>query len=630
MRKRNCSTRDIENAVDTQNGSLADNKSEIVHIVRNGTMENDHEHFLNFKCTSPGIYKKSSDIERKINASNTNVIKNVFISELEPTGRIVKRIEFDDVYMLNNENVKTEIPKVLLKSDKTNEKMDQEVANDNIECDALNRLANDVCKMAVKETVVINRKENEVISINQESKNTTVYKILEPEHFGLELIEDIIEVDVQNDSCNEFDVRQNSTSKPLASTKKHLRKAVKDKKNIRKYSNPLRNNYYPNSSRIVQKTRSGRVVKTNSSKQISLAELKSDKQEFDNLSNVLNNLKDTDYRGPKLLDLSSKNAPIEENVESKSIKSISKDDKPSPIRKRNFPLESICRTCNKIFLGRRLRKHFVQHPDHMKSNAVKKSTPENSNMTESTNSNGDLSIFHFLIEKLQKSNHLSEDQKADLLLTELNDFVEQLHLRSTRLIRNTSGLHFVNNRTARVLGIPEGHYALDLSAFEAPIETVEATNISTDSNPTQLTNGANSAVLNNRSLDYTNLSITIDETLTDEAAQKLNLSAGGKLLPPSEESLLRGVNDLVHTDINKIRPTNSTSVNRDTTKLMTTKPEPIESNTTTVIGNLLPPHLDHVSDNAVEAVSMKETPVVAPTPSTLSLDLSVDFFEFNN
>lgn len=242
---------------------------------------------------------------------------------------------------------------------------------------------------------------------------------------------------------------------------------------------------------------------------------------------------------------------------------------------RAVPNNSICPGCNKIFLGRRLQRHFVKFPEHMPRTADQQTAAP--------------SLFGLLTAQLQRHAHLSEEQRADLFLHELNDFVEQLQLRSQRLIRNTSGMHFVNARIARVLAIPEGQYALDMSAMEsahAPIPEPEGA---------VLSNGVSGVGSGARNLvDYTGLSMSLDDTLTDEAAQRLNLSAGGKLLPPSEESLLRNVSDLMQP--------------------------PVAAAPATVNHGY-----DHASDNAVEALTMKETP-----NTEAILDLNVDFFQFSN
>lgn len=269
--------------------------------------------------------------------------------------------------------------------------------------------------------------------------------------------------------------------------------------------------------------------------------------------------------------------------------------------KRSVPQNSICPGCNKIFLGRRLQRHFVKFPEHMPT-AIALARQQQQLHQQHQQEQAPLqqqpqlspTLFGLLTAQLQRHGHLSEEQRADLFLHELNDFVEQLQLRSTRLIRNTSGLHFVNARIARVLGIPEGQYALDMSAMEsaqAPTPEPELQQL--------MHTGAVQSARN--LVDYPGLSMSLDDTLTDEAAQRLNLSAGGKLLPPSEESLLRNVSDLM-------QPPGAVGA-----------PPTVGH----VAGAMLP-HYDHVSDNAVEALTMKETPNAA------ILDLNVEFFQFNN
>lgn len=271
---------------------------------------------------------------------------------------------------------------------------------------------------------------------------------------------------------------------------------------------------------------------------------------------------------------------------------------------RTVPQNAICPGCNKIFLGRRLQRHFVKFPEHMptaialarQQQQLQQQQQEQAQpQQQQQHSQMGPSLFGLLTSQLQRHGHLSEEQRADLFLHELNDFVEQLQLRSTRLIRNTSGLHFVNARIARVLGIPEGQYALDMSAMES----AQAPTPEPELQQLMHTNAVQSA---RNLVDYPGLSMSLDDTLTDEAAQRLNLSAGGKLLPPSEESLLRNVGDLMQPPVAVGAPP-------------TVLPH--------VAGAMLP-HYDHASDNAVEALTMKETPNAA------ILDLNVEFFQFNN
>lgn len=352
------------------------------------------------------------------------------------------------------------------------------------------------------------------------------------------------------------------------------------------------------------RTRSGRLVKLLKAP-LRIADInQASYLEADNVKNVINESKDKDFH------YKIKPLPI----------STDKDDLTVTVfetggftKSRRVPREAICPKCGKIFLGRRLNRHFTQHPDHMLGKVVENPLEQQPNVRIATdNTNEDKTLFRFLVSKLQKP-LLNEDQRADLFLNELNDLVEQLQLRSTRLIRNTSGLHFVSARTARLLGIPEGQYALDMSAIDSEAPFIDAEH-----------NGSNGeerkrhqvippvVTVSTPSLDYT--AISLDDTLTDEAAQKLNLSAGGKLLPPSEESLLRAVGDLVHDGLTKLVDAN-----------LLHPPRSVVQSTVT---STLVQQYDHVSDNAVEALTIKEDN--ASQEGTSLLDLKVDFFQFKN
>lgn len=295
------------------------------------------------------------------------------------------------------------------------------------------------------------------------------------------------------------------------------------------------------------------------------------------LEMLVADLRDKDYRAPMA-------APKSTSVSS-SV-SISQEPTTTTTIQRAVPKNAVCPGCGKIFLGRRLQRHFVKFPEHMPRPGEQTPPVAVATVPSTVHPPSTPSLFGLLTAQLQRHSHLSEEQRSDLFLNELNDFVEQLQLRSQRLIRNTSGLHFVNARIARVLGIPEGQYALDMSAMESPLAPMP------ESEGAALVAGSGSEGARNLVV-YAELSMSLDDPLTDEAAQRLNLSAGGQLHPPSEESLLRNVSDLMQPPVATAPPT----VNHG---------------------------YDHASDNAVEALTMKETP-----NTEAILDLNVDFFQFN-
>lgn len=609
----------------------------------------------------PGIYKRIEGVDNQDCNQKQVQKRNVFITDLEKTGRILTEKEFGRLYgsgenFPRNPKRKT-LPEPIKSEESLNDTVNFEVENssedgqENIKeeedvpkmLDNLKRLASNILKLAYRDHIVIDRETSEVVRTHHRTNQKTIYRFCQPAMLNLRNRSDeSIGVEVKREDL--IEKSRNKLGRP--------RKRLKEDANTRKMSNKIIKQESPSNKNEVprdkstksmsnSRTRSGRLVRA----PLTLAGIVSEivstsaESEPESMSSLLNDLGDTSYHNSKLEALDKKQdqsvtdakipletnpPPIEENIGESSPK-------------RKVPPEAICPTCHKIFLGKRLQRHFAQHPDHIKIPTITPNCPETTQLpvqqtqngtdTDCSNPSGsgeDISLFRFLVSKLQRSQQLNEDQKADLFLSELNDLVEQLQLRSSRLIRNTSGLHFVSQRCSKLLGIPEGQYALDLTAIEFPLEPEMQDN----ANSHNL--GSSSSTLpthiNTRSLDYTNLSITIDDTLTDEAAQKLNLSAGGKLLPPSEESLLRAVDDLVQTNINKIQSTSVVCASSDTSSLA-----PSNTNTTSVVANLLPPHIDHVSDNAVEAVHMKETSatVVSASENPL-LDLSVDFFQFNN
>uniref|UniRef100_A0A1B0FNN0 Uncharacterized protein n=1 Tax=Glossina morsitans morsitans TaxID=37546 RepID=A0A1B0FNN0_GLOMM len=570
------------------------------------TVEQDVLQPVSSKFLVPGIYKRIAEVDELSKRQVNEPSDSVFVSESQ--GRIIKRQDFHDLYALTDECGEPPPRKVLLlQSMEANYSDDIEVVDPQRvpkRWDALNHFAFDKLKITNHDHIVIDRKRNEVVRTERNTGQKTIYRFLDPQAMGLQKAEQRRgnNANVNNmgdlNSCegNKTVTEKNSNKRKMKAGRppKHLQALVR--KQVQKVED--KSQAKVKAPNLELRTRSGRLVKS-PGETIDWAK-ETPLNTSTDFNAFLNELRDGNYRGTNARQTKD---PI------LAIPTTDAEAEATP--KRKVPPEAICPTCYKIFLGRRLQKHFAQHPDHMKI--------ANNNNTNASSAVEDVTLFRFLITKLQKSQHLNEDQKADWFLNELNDFVEQLQLRSSRLVRNTTGMHFVNNRCSRILGIPEGQYALDLTAME-DFETPQLLHYE-HSNPPALPSGPSQ--VNTRSLDYTNLSITMDETLTDEAAQKLNLSAGGKLLPPSEESLLRAVDDLVHTDINKIHASNLLQPVVTNSKTTSVK-------SATVVANLLPLHIDHVSDNAVEAVSMKDISTAVTQQSTPLLDLSVDFFQFNN
>lgn len=205
-------------------------------------------------------------------------------------------------------------------------------------------------------------------------------------------------------------------------------------------------------------------------------------------------------------------------------------------------------------------KHFLTHPDHQKV------LNENNHLDK-------LDLYSFLVDKVK---HSPENIRTEVFLNELSNFITKLQNLSSRLIQNTTGMHFINQNLSKVLSIPEGCYSLDISA---------------------LYNNSNANFLEPELPEYNSLSNI-----------SLNLSSDN-IIPQSEESLLKTVDDLVKEGIKKLNS------------------------------------FDHhaITDNAVEAeVIMKasksvtsaegETTSTLPPapPSLMDLSLDVDMFQFKS
>ncbi|XP_017064506.1 uncharacterized protein LOC108103506 [Drosophila eugracilis] len=416
------------------------------------------------------------------------------------------------------------------------------------EKDTLCQLACSLHKLSKDDHIVIDRKRNQVIRTDAVTQQMTIYRCPDPTGMGI---------------CPPIAKNNPNPASKVGRPLKRVSSAVTTARMAKK-PHALEQKPDPDTHR----TRSGRQVRSCMPQPAPVISgpAVTEPSSAQMLEMLVADLRDKDYRAPMP-------APKSNN---------SSQEPAMTTTPRAVPKNAVCPGCGKIFLGRRLQRHFVKFPEHMPRPgeqppaAAAAGTPPTSTP----------SLFGLLTAQLQRHSHLSEDQRSDLFLNELNDFVEQLQLRSQRLIRNTSGLHFVNSRIARVLGIPEGQYALDMSAMESqhsPIPEPEGAAL--------VANGGGGGARN--LVVYAELSMSLDDPLTDEAAQRLNLSAGGQLHPPSEESLLRNVSDLMQPPVAAAPPT----VNHG---------------------------YDHASDNAVEALTMKETP-----NTEAILDLNVDFFQFN-
>ncbi|XP_017056350.1 LOW QUALITY PROTEIN: uncharacterized protein LOC108098137 [Drosophila ficusphila] len=415
--------------------------------------------------------------------------------------------------------------------------------------DSLCQLACNLHKLAKDDHIVIDRKRNQVIRTDAVTQQMTIYRCLDPVGMGMR---PPTLLNAQNPPPK--------VGRPLKRVSLSNATASAAKKPPPLEEKPALD---------IHRTRSGRQVRGSMPQPAPVINGHPvEPSSAEMLDMLVADLRDKDYRAPM---------PAPKSISNSQEVATT----PTP---RAVPKDSVCPGCGKIFLGRRLQRHFVKFPEHMPRPGEQPSASSSSGAAHPSTP----SLFGLLTAQLQRHSHLSEEQRSDLFLNELNDFVEQLQLRSQRLIRNTSGLHFVNARTARVLGIPEGQYALDMSAMESP----QAPTPEPEAAALVAGGGGDGAVAHNLGV-YAELSMSLDDPLTDEAAQRLNLSAGGQLHPPSEESLLRNVSDLMQPPVAAAPPT----VNHG---------------------------YDHASDNAVEALTMKETP-----NTEAILDLKVDFFQFN-
>ncbi|KAH8388065.1 hypothetical protein KR093_011524 [Drosophila rubida] len=491
------------------------------------------------------------------------------------------------------------------------------VSNKN--CDSLAKLAYNLYRLAKEDHIVIDRKRNEVVRTNAVTNQKTIYRCMDPVGMGMRPSDrnDRLLSDPSSSKASRPRKRLAATATVAAASIAVPAKIAAPNGAIKKSMNEPTPAADADS---MLRTRSGRVVRAALPQSTTPAH-----PDSPTMKQLVAELRDKDYCAPPAASATGAAAPV-----TSSAPVVTREQ-------RAVPANAICPGCSKIFLGRRLQRHYVKFPEHMPSaiavrqqqqqlqqqqpqpqpqqplqqqlqqeqpqpppqqplqQQLQQEQPQPQQQLQQQLTTSVPTLFGLLTGQLQRHSHLSEEQRADLFLHELNDFVEQLQLRSTRLIRNTSGLHFVNARIARVLGIPEGQYALDMSAMESAQAPTPEPELQ------QLLHAG--AVASARNLvDYPGLSMSLDDTLTDEAAQRLNLSAGGKLLPPSEESLLRNVGDLMQPPVAVV----------------------VAPPTVGHVANAMLPHYDHASDNAVEALSMKETPNAA------ILDLNVDFFQFNN
>lgn len=219
---------------------------------------------------------------------------------------------------------------------------------------------------------------------------------------------------------------------------------------------------------------------------------------------------------------------------------------------RKLPPESKCPTCGKIFLGKRMLKHYLAHPDHK----VQLISPLQ-----------EMDLYSYLVNKVKSS---LENERTDVFLNEISNFVTKLQDLSSRLIHNTTGMHFVNQNSSKVLGIPEGFYSLDINALFSTDTIIPGPELP----------------------EYNSLSNI-----------SLNLSSDN-IIQQSEESLLKTVDDLVKEGIKKLDNFDHHAITDNAVEAEVI----MKSSKDETDGSTLPP----------------------PPPSLMDLSLDVDMFQFKS
>ncbi|TMW41852.1 hypothetical protein DOY81_013068 [Sarcophaga bullata] len=351
------------------------------------TVEQDRLQPISSRFMVPGIYKRIEGV-----AFNDGKLEfgkpNVFISEMERHGRIVSKKDFERLYILAEECEAPPLSRVLLvapmESDvdeeeegevkKLEENKNLSEANtkkDQIpkEWDALNRLAYDILKLTNRDHIVIDRKRNEIIRTQYNTQQKTIYKFLAPELMGLEpgpaSTNQIIDVD-QEDQTAAKQKPVNKLGRP--------RKRPQDEQIVKK-SNKLHKKESSNTKTTTNdaetltknatnvRTRSGRLIKTPSSLQVS-----NNKQLLppalnpqENIKDLLNELKDGDYHNSKHKHITNEALNETETLVEATTTETPSESTHSP-SKRKVPPEAICPTCKKIFLAEDCDGIFTQHP----------------------------------------------------------------------------------------------------------------------------------------------------------------------------------------------------------------------------------------------------------------------------
>lgn len=183
-------------------------------------------------------------------------------------------------------------------------------------------------------------------------------------------------------------------------------------------------------------------------------------------------------------------------------------------------------------------------------------------------------LFDVLIQKIKNA---PIDEKSHILFREISDFVEKLEAIRSQLLcdDNThSSVEYLDKHCSKIFGTQEGNYHISLDILEQ---------LASGMDPTEFANNAtaDANILPNQ-IDH-----TINVSLSSISESKIHLVEG-----ISEESLLKTVDDLMRKE-----------------------------------GRMSDGHFDHIeiSDNAVEAVTLKEN---SDTTQPI-LNLSLDLFKFD-
>ncbi|KAJ6638970.1 hypothetical protein Bhyg_11708 [Pseudolycoriella hygida] len=243
--------------------------------------------------------------------------------------------------------------------------------------------------------------------------------------------------------------------------------------------------------------------------------------------------------------------------------------------KNSFGNKNRCKTCNKVYLGRRkVMRHLKAFPEHDMQIPPKptKLTESKSRIRTPIHSTLQTSdrLFDVLIQKIKNA---PIDEKSHILFREISDFVEKLEAIRSQLLcdDNThSSVEYLDKHCSKIFGTQEGNYHISLNILEQLASGID---------PNEFASNATADPANQ--LDH-----NINVSLSSISESKIHLVEG-----ISEESLLKTVDDLMRKE-----------------------------------GRMGDGSFDNIeiSDNAVEAVTLKNSGNTQPI-----LNLSLDLFKFD-